>query len=588
MSNIQTNGAGKLRCAIYTRKSSDEGLDQSFNSLDAQREACEAFIASQASLGWKVIPELYDDGGISGGTMDRPALQRLLRDIRDRKIDVVVVYKIDRLTRSLMDFSRIVEVFDQNGVSFVSITQQFNTTTSMGRLTLNVLLSFAQFEREVTAERIRDKVAASKKKGMWMGGNVPLGYQVKDRKLVVDQQEAQTVRWLFRRYLDLKSLTDLSREAQANNLHRSETRRQNGTPFGRGKLHHLLTNPIYIGKIRHKQAIYEGEHEALIDTELFTEVQALLTRQAPKRRSSSNSPERHLLGGLLQDDKGQPFLLAHAQNHGRRYRYYVSRTKQSMERPTSQQVGAASKPQAQWRLPAAMIEPIVEQQLQALLTDKPQLARWAEAYGSEHGPTNKLQGIIDAARALNQHYQELVDPASKQRILRTVFSRIVMQANAITFDISARRLIAMLCKPDLYAQDHDPAAGEDTATASEVVSITIPIQLKRRGVEGHIVLQGSSDTTTRKDPVLIGMIAKAHLYLQALTDGSSAGISDIAERLGIHTPDISRILPMAFLSPKITEAILTGQQPADLTIARLTRMLNLPLGWQEQHEMLSG
>jgi DNA invertase Pin-like site-specific DNA recombinase len=233
MSNIQTNGSGsgRLRCAIYTRKSSDEGLEQSFNSLDAQREACEAFIASQASLGWKVIPELYDDGGISGGTMERPALQRLLRDIRDRKIDVVVVYKIDRLTRSLMDFSRIVEVFDQNSVSFVSITQQFNTTTSMGRLTLNVLLSFAQFEREVTAERIRDKVAASKKKGMWMGGNVPLGYQVKDRKLVVDQQEAQTVRWLFCRYLDLKSLTDLSREAQANNLHRSETRRQTGAPL---------------------------------------------------------------------------------------------------------------------------------------------------------------------------------------------------------------------------------------------------------------------------------------------------------------------------------------------------------------------
>jgi hypothetical protein len=290
---------------------------------------------------------------------------------------------------------------------------------------------------------------------------------------------------------------------------------------------------------------------------------------------------------LLQDDRAQPFLLAHAQNHGRRYRYYVSRTKQSMERPTSQQVGTVPKQRAQWRLPAAMIEPIVEQQLQALLTDKPQLARWAEAYGSEHGPTNKLQGIIDAALALDQHYPELVDQAAKQRILRTVFSRIVMRPDAITFDVSPRRLIAMLNAPRLDAQDHDLTVGEDTATASEVASITIPIQLKRRGVEGRIVLQGSSDTATRKDPMLIGMIAKAHLYLQALTDGSGAGISDIGERLGIHTPDISRILPMAFLSPKITEAILTGQQPTDLTIARLTRMLNLPIGWQEQHEMLN-
>ena len=223
------SNAPRLRCAIYTRKSTEEGLDQEFNSLDAQREACAAFIASQVGLGWKLVPDRYDDPGFSGGSMERPALQRLLQDIRDRKVDVVVVYKIDRLTRSLTDFSRIVEVFDQAGVSFVSVTQQFNTTTSMGRLTLNVLLSFAQFEREVTAERIRDKIAASKKKGMWMGGVVPLGYRVENRKLVVHPEEAKTVRWLFERYLELKSVRALVEEAASHGHSGRTTVRKDGS-----------------------------------------------------------------------------------------------------------------------------------------------------------------------------------------------------------------------------------------------------------------------------------------------------------------------------------------------------------------------
>ncbi|TIV36678.1 MAG: recombinase family protein, partial [Mesorhizobium sp.] len=262
---MSSNATRRLRCAVYTRKSSEEGLDQEFNSLDAQREACVAFIASQVGLGWKLVPDRYDDGGISGGTMERPALQRLLQDIRDKKIDVVVVYKIDRLTRSLMDFSKIVEIFDASSASFVSVTQQFNTTTSMGRLTLNVLLSFAQFEREVTAERIRDKIAASKKKGMWMGGVVPLGYRVEHRKLVIDDGEAKIVRLLFKRYLVLKSVRDLADEAARDSLTTRTRERQDGTlavtmPFGRGNLYHLLSNPIYIGKIKHKDQVHDGEH----------------------------------------------------------------------------------------------------------------------------------------------------------------------------------------------------------------------------------------------------------------------------------------------------------------------------------------
>lgn len=558
-----SNTTPKLRCAIYTRKSSDEGLDQSFNSLDAQREACEAFIVSQASFGWKLLPELYDDGGISGGTMERPALQRLLTDIKQKKIDVVVVYKIDRLTRSLMDFSRIVEIFDGHGVSFVSITQQFNTTTSMGRLTLNVLLSFAQFEREVTAERIRDKVAASKKKGMWMGGNVPLGYQVKDRKLVVDAEEAQTVRWLFRRYLDVRSLTELSKEARANKLYRSEERKPTAVPFSRGKLHHLLSNPVYVGKVRHKDVVYDGEQEPIISHELFTEVQTLLTAQAPKRRSSTNNPERHLLGGLLKDERDQPFLLAHAANHGRRYRYYLSR-------PSSNPQTSRSSAD-QHRLPSDAIEAIVDEQMNNLLANKSRLSKWCETLGVTTG----LPETIKAADGLAERYSNSVDDDERRQILRSVFHRIVFTAEMITFDIDVAGLLTLL-----------GVTVDDEQRHGAVTSISLPIRIKRRGVESKIILPGSTVDRANKDPMLIGLMAKAHLYLEALTDGSGAAHTEIANRLGANGPDISRIVPMAFLSPRITEAILMGQQPVDLTIAKLTRILELPVSWKEQHELL--
>jgi site-specific DNA recombinase len=293
----------KLRCAVYTRKSSEEGLDQEFNSLDAQREACVAYIASQVGLGWKLIPDRYDDGGISGGTMERPALQRLLQDIRDRRVDVVVVYKIDRLTRSLIDFSRIVETFDANGVSFVSVTQAFNTTSSMGRLTLNVLLSFAQFESEVTAERIRDKIAASRKKGMWMGGRVPFGYEVKDRKLVINEEDARHVRHIFERYLHLKSVLALTDEVNRAKIKRSSE--TDAPEWIRGKIYYLLANQVYVGKVRHHDRHFEGDHEAIIDAQQFDEVQKLLTIQAPRRtRSSSNAADLHLLTGTLFDETG--------------------------------------------------------------------------------------------------------------------------------------------------------------------------------------------------------------------------------------------------------------------------------------------
>ena len=340
------------RCAIYTRKSSDEGLEKEFNSLDAQREACEAFILSQKHAGWAALPDMYDDGGLSGGTMERPALRRLLGDIQAGKVQIVVVYKVDRLTRSLADFAKIVDMFDAHGASFVSVTQQFNTTTSMGRLTLNMLLSFAQFEREIAGERIRDKIAASKAKGMWMGGNVPLGYDVKDRKLIVNEAEAETVRMIFQRYAELGSVALLGHEL--DRLGVVSKRREGaggvlagGNRFSRGALYTLLQNHLYRGEIAHQGKIYPGQHEAIIDAELWQLVQEKLSGNRQERALGAIAEEPSLLAGLIVDGSGQRMTPTHAVKKGRRYRYYVS---------TSLITGTRSDHAKGWRIPAGDIE----------------------------------------------------------------------------------------------------------------------------------------------------------------------------------------------------------------------------------------
>ena len=313
-----------VRCAIYTRKSSEEGLEQDFNSLHAQREACEAYIVSEKHEGWIAVPTRYDDGGLSGGTMERPALRRLLQDIGEGGIDVIVVYKVDRLTRALSDFARIVDIFDRHEVSFISVTQLFNTTTSMGRLTLNVLLSFAQFEREVTGERIRDKIAASKKKGMWMGGNPPLGYDARDRKLVVNEAEAATVRHLFALYRQIKSVRELRHRLEAEGISSKRRVRRDGSvsggkPINRGALYHLLQNRLYLGEVVHRDNSYPGEHEAIIERELWDQVQAILAQNANgERRGTTSRPS--LLTGLLFDEEGGRLSPSHAVKQGRRYR----------------------------------------------------------------------------------------------------------------------------------------------------------------------------------------------------------------------------------------------------------------------------
>src|SRR5436190_2282756 len=325
---VAANERKILRCAVYTRKSSEHGLEQDFNSLDAQREAGEAFVKSQAHEGWKLLKTHYDDGGLSGGTLERPALQSLLTDIRASKIDVVVVYKVDRLTRSLADFAKLVELFEAHGVSFVSVTQQFNTTSSMGRLTLNVLLSFAQFEREVAGERIRDKFAASRRKGMWMGGTIPLGYDVKDRKLMVNEEEADRVRLIFRQYLAVGCVAKLRADLEQRGVRSKQRvltsgRAQGGCSFGRGALYHVLQNRIYRGEVVHKGMAYPGEHKAIVDEELWSAVQARLADNRTTRRKSRIETGA-FLGGLIYDDRGNIMSPTYSVRRGNRYRYYIS------------------------------------------------------------------------------------------------------------------------------------------------------------------------------------------------------------------------------------------------------------------------
>src|SRR5467141_3331605 len=356
---------GTVRCAIYTRKSSEEGLEQEFNSLQAQREACEAFIESQRQEGWVCLRAAYDDGGFSGATMDRPALQRLLADLTAGRVDTIVVYKIDRLTRSLADFAKIVEILDARGASFVSVTQQFNTTTSMGRLTLNVLLSFAQFEREVIGERIRDKIAASKKKGMWMGGVPPLGYRAQAGKLIIVESEAETVRFIFRRHAELGSVRLLKDELDARSIHSklrtsASGRLRGGKPFARGALYLMLQNRIYRGEIVHKELSYPGEHAPIIDQELWDTVQARLAGNAAQRSAGGRTAQPSLFAGTLFDGDGNRMTPSHAVKKGTRYRYYVSRpliTKDQADRSAGR------------RIPAAEIEQLVASQVRRWLLD---------------------------------------------------------------------------------------------------------------------------------------------------------------------------------------------------------------------------
>ena len=514
-----------IRCAIYTRKSSDEGLDQSFNSLDAQREAGEAYVKSQAHEGWRIIPTRYDDGGCSGATMERPALQRLLAEIDAGLVDVVVVYKIDRLTRSLPDFARIVEKFDAREVSFVSVTQAFNTTSSMGRLTLNVLLSFAQFEREVTGERIRDKIAASKAKGLWMGGNPPLGYDLPapgTRTLKVNGSEAVTVRNIFARYLDLGSVHALQRELTERGIlskHRvtSSGRTIGGLPFSRGALFHLLRNPIYRGRIAHKSEVHDGEHEAIIDQNLYDAVQQQLDRNARRHSSAAaGRATRAPLTGKLFDAAGELMSPAFSRgSSGRLYRYYVS---------ASLQQGRAAKADSTIRrIPAESIEKLLEDLI----------ARWLPGTGA---PLEMPQSVTLRESGL------LVD----------------MPGN-FAADISEQ-----LSKGETIIHSSRKACRVE-------VTIALPLRGgKRLIVAGH--------RTSRPDRTLIAGLRRAHALVRR-----ERGLPILT------TAPASRyereLLRLAFLAPDLQRDILAGHQPPTLTLEKL-RHMDIPLCWRQQRRAL--
>jgi site-specific DNA recombinase len=430
----------KVRCAIYTRKSSEEGLDMEFNSLDAQREACAAYILSQKPEGWVAVADRYDDGGISGGTLERPALKRLIADIEFGKVDVVVVYKIDRLSRSLMDFAKLVEVFERRGVTFVSVTQSFNTTTSMGRLTLNILLSFAQFEREVIGERIRDKVAASRRKGMWMGGYVPLGYRVENRKLLVNEEEAASVRLIFERFVKLGSIKLLMRELQAAGI-----RSRRGYMLDKGALYKLLNNRVYIGEAVHKGEAYPGEHEAIISADLWSQAHAIMGESPRMRANKTRLSGPSLLRGLIFSPNGDAMSPSHTRKGDRLYRYYVSQS--VLKRgPGTCPVG---------RVPAAEIETAVIEQLRGFLRAPELIVRtWMTA--TRHDERITEAEVRDAFERLDPMWDELF-PAEQARIVQLLVERVDVKVDGIAIRLRTGGLTKLLGELQTFTDRKDAA-----------------------------------------------------------------------------------------------------------------------------------
>jgi DNA invertase Pin-like site-specific DNA recombinase len=541
-----------VRCAIYTRKSSEDGLDQDFNTLQAQREACAAFITSQKSEGWRALPGHYDDGGISGGTLERPALSRLMADIVDGQVDLVVVYKVDRLTRSLADFAKLVERFDATNTSFVSVTQQFNTATSMGRLTLNVLLSFAQFEREVTAERIRDKIAASKQKGLWMGGLPPLGYDAKGRSLIVNPPEADTVRAVFRLYLELGCVRRV--QEATNRLGLVSKRRVfangricGGVPLTRGRIYHLLANPIYVGEIRHKQKCYPGQHDAIIDRETFEAVRLKLSNQAQQRAHRAGAAETSPLAGKFTDETGDRLTPSHTARRGKRHRYYVSH-RLIVESGTPDLTG--------WRLPGPALEEAVAQVItNQLKAPRNLIQRTALSTLARLGP---------AVSALTA---KLNGPERAPTLRR------IVQSGCIT----PERLSIQLDHVEVATSlGLEPADIRTTALSIEGAFI-----LRRRGVEAKLVLE---DHSACIDPILLKTLAQGWLWFQEIKDGTS--MQAIARRHRLSQRRVAQLVDLAFLAPDIVQAIVEGRQPPTLTAEGLIRSPHHLL-WDQQRAAVS-
>ncbi|WP_347310446.1 recombinase family protein [Defluviimonas sp. SAOS-178_SWC] len=532
----------RIRCAIYTRKSSDEGLEQEFNSLDAQREACGAYIASQRHEDWELVRERYDDGGISGSHLDRPALQRMMRDLDEGRVDQIVVYKIDRLTRPLADFAWLVDRLDAAKASFVSVTQSFNTATSMGRLTLNVLLSFAQFEREVTAERIRDKIAASKKKGLWMGDYVPLGYDAAGRTLTINAAEAETVRTLFTLYETHRALHLVEKEAKQLGLRSKRYvtqsgRDQGGQEMSRGHIHKILATPLYIGKIGHKGVIHQGQHPALIGKEQWDRVQGLMQAQSgiPRGQKISGRPSAALTGKLF-DAEGKRLTPVHTQKRGRRYDYYISQQLKTAPVPSDRTSG--------WRLPARDLE-----------------VRVGEAV-RRHLRVAAMRSLLWSADA-----KMIADVATKlvdeDLDMLTMLDRVVLETGALAITLARASVAEGL------------GVARDCVNEEDLHG-NAPFTIRRRGVETRLLLQGQS---LPRDETLIANIARAQAFLGEVTGGR--GFQEIAEAYGLSVKRVQQVLEFAFLSPTTVRQLIEGRQPSFLTTDWCLKN-EIPVAWSAQ------
>jgi site-specific DNA recombinase len=566
----------RVRCAIYTRKSSEEGLEQTFNSLDAQREACRSYIESQRHEGWRALSTTYDDGGFSGGTMDRPALTHLLADVEAGRLDTIVVYKVDRLTRSLADFARIVEQLEAAGVSFVSVTQQFSTTSSMGRLTLNVLLSFAQFEREVTGERIRDKIAASKRKGMWMGGQVPLGYDLHDRQLLVNPEEADRVRLIFRLYLELKCVHRLTVALETRGL-RSKVRlhqtgrTSGGHAFGRGALYAILKNRLYRGEIAHRGAVYSGQQEAIVSPELWDAVQALLAANNQAKRTGVYARDPSLLAGLLFDDRGHRLTPIHTIRRGKRYRYYVSQA--VLQNQTVQQGRVC-------RIPALEIEQHVTRSLETWLATGRELLDQLALPADD--TTTRTAWLAGAKVWKNLGTRE---PAQVRAFLLATVRRVTVEETAVQLALSRSGLRSVLLRgTDIPSTMLAPTRGQEEQ--DDLMQVSISVRLTRCGGGIRLIVPGDSGGEGRAHPnaALIKAVARAHVWYERLLSGEATSLRAIAREHGVMPRYVRRILRCAFLAPDLVEAILDGRQPPELTLNQLCK--NLPVDWGAQREAL--
>jgi DNA invertase Pin-like site-specific DNA recombinase len=555
----------RVRCAIYTRKSSEEGLEQSFNSLDAQFEGCAAYIKSQASEGWVLIKERYDDGGISGGTLERPALQRLLQDISSGRIDIVIVYKVDRLTRSLLDFAKLVEAFDKAGTSFVSTTQSFNTTTSMGRLTLNMLLSFAQFEREVTAERIRDKIAASKAKGMWMGGTCPIGYRPEGRSLAIVEDDAALIRLIFARYLELGNIRLLYNELLSDGvlkpLRRSTTgRAHGGAPFNRSELYNLISNRVYVGDIVHKDKHWPGLHSAIIDNETFERAQQLISRHVKGDRSPETAAERSLLPGRVFSHAGDPLIATHTSKKTpsgkRRYRYYVSKHLHLGERD-----------RCGMRIPALELEQVVLSRLIEMLENPIAASEGNYAIGAivTNGAVQRSQELAATLRSRRVDHD--------RPFVRSLIKKVVVSETTLLIQVDWRALCSLL--------KIAPGPSDD-----DVLTIETTARLNRSGRVLRMIQSDNSLVRPTVDLTLVRLIVKARSWWQRLQQERGLMVSTIAEQEGVNHSYVTRVLRLAFLSPHIVQAIINCRQPVWMDSGALCAPDAIAPDWEQQKQRL--